>query len=94
MATLTNNSFRYIQAWVNSQPAIKADFKTWSLSRPTLQAAFQALEDYMVNGFSVRPATSIRAAIEAVTGATTAARAQSFFAAWVAWKLNTFLGGG
>jgi len=94
MATLTNASFRYIQTWVNSQPAIKADFKTWSLSKAVWQAAFQAVEDYMVGGFSIRPATSIRAAIEAVTGATTAARAQSLFAAWVAWKLFTYLGGG
>ena len=94
MATLTNDSFRYIQQWVRSQPTVKNDFNGWSLSRSIYQTAFQAVEDYMVNGFSVQPSTSIRAAIEAVTGATTAARAQSLFAAWVAWKLNSYLGGG
>ena len=92
MTTLTNADFGYIAEWVRSQPTIKADLKGWSLPKATWQAALQAIEDYVVGGFSVRPATSIRAAIEAITGATTAARAQSLFAAWVAWKLKTYLG--
>lgn len=92
MATLTNQDFRYIADWVRSHPSIKADLFGWSLPKATYRTALQTVEDYMVNGFSVRPTTSIRAAIEAVTGATTASRAQSLLAAWVAWKLSTYVG--
>lgn len=93
MATLTDADFVKIRTWVITTPAVKADLKGWSLPKATWRAALQAVEDYMVGGFTVRPATSIRAAIEAVTGATTLARAQSLFAAWVAWKLSTYVGG-
>jgi hypothetical protein len=94
MATLADADFVYIQNWVRHQPAVRADLYGWSLSRSLWRAAFQALEDYTVSGFATRPATSIKAAIEAVTGPATASQAQSMYAAYVAWKLHNFLAGG
>lgn len=93
MATLNDADYTHIKRWVKSQPAIKDEFDGWGLSKATWKAALQAVEDYVVSGFGTRPATSIRAAIEAVTGATTPTRAQYVFAAWVAWKLRNLTGG-
>lgn len=93
MATLTDPDFVYIQQIIKNQPTLRTEFRGWTLTKAVWRAAFQATEDYVVNGFSVRPATSIRAAIESQTGATTSARAQALFSAYVAWKLKSTLGG-
>jgi hypothetical protein len=94
MAILTDADFVAIQDWVRHQPAVRADLYAWSLPRPIWRGAFQAVEDWTVAAFATPPATSIRQAIEVVTGPTTAARAQSVYAAYVAWKLRSFLAGG
>lgn len=92
MATLNDTDFTRIKEWVSSQPTIKTELKAWGLSRSIWQAAIQAIETYMVDGFGTRPSVSIRAAVESVTGATTSVRVQYIFVIWVSWKLKNFLG--
>lgn len=89
MATLTNADFVKIRLLVQAHPAEKTILKTWHLPKATWQTALQTIEDYMVNGFGTRPATSIRAAIEAVTGATTVQRATTLLTVYFWWKVGT-----
>lgn len=93
MATLTNQSYRYIQQWMLQHRAVYRELSRWGLARATLQAALQALETYLVGAFGTRPTSSLRTAIEAETGTATAAQAQALFFAWVAWKQHNLLGG-
>ena len=93
MAVLVDADFVHIQQFIRSQPTLKAEFKGWALTKAVWRAGLQACEDYAVGAFSVRPAGSWRAAIEAQTGATTGARAQAVISAWAYWKNRSFLGG-
>lgn len=93
MATLVPESYRFIQDWIRNNPATRDDFHGWGLSKQQYTALFQAIEDYMVGAFTTRPTTSLKAAIEAVTGPTTNARALSAVRAWNAWKTRNNLGG-
>jgi hypothetical protein len=92
MATLNNADYTWIKHWARNRPEIWNELKAWSLPKATWTAALQATETYMVTGFGTRPGTSIRAAIEAETGATTSIRAQYLWVAWVAWKMHNYLG--
>ena len=92
MATITDQDFTWCVGWVKNHRTYYDDIRTWGLTRPTYKDAIQAVETYMVAGFSARPATSIRAAIEAVTGATTPSRASTIFTVWAAWRI--YSGGG
>jgi hypothetical protein len=91
MATLGNSDFEYIRDWIQVHPSVWATFKAWSISRPTWKLLLQASEDYMVSAFNNRPATSYKAALDAVS-TTTGAQAQAIFYAWVSWKMRN-LGG-
>jgi hypothetical protein len=93
MATITANDFSFIRQWIHDQRPIYNEMRSWGITKTTWKSALQAIEDYMVSGFGTRPAGSIRAAIEAVTGATTSLRAQYMFVIWVNWKLYNYLGG-
>jgi len=86
MATLAAQDFQTIKKWVKQNPQVYDEFTTWGLNKSSWYAAFQIVEDYMLNAFSNRPPASLRAAIESVTGATTAIRAQYVFYAWVNWR--------
>lgn len=93
MATLSDADFTAIRRWVKTQPAIRDEFAAWALAKPTWKAVLQAVEDYMVGAFLARPATNIKAAVEAVTGATTNLRARYVLEAWVSWKIKSIQGG-
>ena len=92
MATLVDADFVWMKHWVNSRPEIKVELYSWGLDKATLFTAMQAIENYMVSAFGTTPTNSIRGTIEAVTGATTATRAQYLFVVWVQWKLYNYLG--
>ncbi len=93
MATITDTGFTRMKEWYKTSRPIYDEIRRWGITKPVLKAAIQAVEDYMTNGFSTRPATSIRAEIESVTGATTSIRAQYVFVIWAEWKLYNYLGG-
>ena len=94
MATLTDADYTWIRDWVHNNRTIYTELSTWGLNKATWKAAFQAIENYMVSSFNTTPTTSIRAAIEAVTGITTTLQAQYLFVTWVSWKLYNYLSGG
>lgn len=93
MATISDAGFTKIKEWVRGNKAIYNEFRTWGITKTTLKSALQAVENYMISAFSTTPTTSVRSAIEAVTGATTPTRAQYVFVVWAQWKLYNYLGG-
>lgn len=68
MATLSNADFQDIRQRIYADPTSRAQFRAWGLSKTQYQAAFQAAETWVVDGFGSRPATSFKAAIEAAIG--------------------------
>jgi hypothetical protein len=88
MATLTSSDFNEIQQIIKSDPVMSSAFKSWSLSRPTWMAVFQAVEDWLIGGFSTRPATSLKVAIDAVVGSSTVAQAKHIIVIWLKWRFN------
>lgn len=88
MATLTSSDYQYIKKRIGSNPATKAEFKSWSLDKATWYALFQAIEDWNVDGFTTMPTNSEKAAMEAVIGPITNQQAIAVWAVWVGWKLS------
>lgn len=93
MAILTNQDFTRIKNWIHTQPLIKAEFRTWTLTKAQFTGALQAVETWQVGGFNSTPTASLKAAIEMVTGATTVLRARYLVEAWVSWKIRSIQGG-
>lgn len=91
MATLSDSDFQQIREIIGSNIEIKTVLKAWGLDKATWKAAFQASEDWFVNGFNSTPSTSYKAAIEVVTGATTVARAKHLALAWIKWRYDKSL---
>jgi hypothetical protein len=77
MATLDNGDFTNIKKIIKRDPTYRDTFKLWGLDKVTWKAAFQAAEDWFVNGFTTTPTTSFKTAIEAETGAATNAQASA-----------------
>ena len=88
MATLTSSDYQYIKKRIRSNPAARAEFKSWSLDKATWYALFQTIEDWNVDGFTTRPAESEKEAMEAVVGPLTNQRAIAVWTVWVGWKLS------
>lgn len=86
MATLTAEDFQSLKKRIKADAPTRAEFKAWGLDKTTWYELFQAVEDWFVNGFSTAPATSFKAAVEAVTGATTVARAKAVALVWMGWR--------
>lgn len=86
MAILTDADFLQIREIISTNPAIKAELKFWPLSKATWKLAFQASEDWFVNGFNATPTTSYKAAIVAITGAATNAQVKALASAWIKWS--------
>jgi hypothetical protein len=89
MATLTNDDFSAIKKMVKQNATYRDEFKQWPLDKPTWKAAFQAAEDWFVNGFLTTPASSFKAAIEAETGAATNAQVKALGWVWLGWRFRT-----
>ena len=64
-------------------------FKTWSLSKANFYALFQAAETWFVGAFNTIPATSFKAALDAVS-ATTANQARWFGKIWFMWRIGHY----
>ena len=86
MATLTSEDHSNIKKFIKSDPTYRVTFKLWSLSKDQWIAAFQAAEDWFVNGFSATPTESFKAAIEAQTGAATNAQVKAVGWVWMKWR--------
>lgn len=87
MAALVDADFQAIRNIVRSEPAQWAAFKVWSMSKAQYRAAFQAMETWFVDGVTARPATSLKAALEAAIGATlTIAQVKLIGYAWAGWR--------
>lgn len=94
MATLTGSDLAWIVGWLR-RSQYQVTLKGSGLSRPQISAALQAIEDYSVGSYNSRPAGSLKAAIEAATGATpTLAQNQAMWFAWAAWKSHSNQAGG
>ena len=87
MATLTDPDFQQIFRLIQQDAATKQTFKTWSLSKSTWRALFQASEDWFVGAFNTTPATSYKGALDAVT-TTTIAQAKAVGKIWFAWRIG------
>ena len=85
MATLTNADFTEIRRRLYNDPIARATFRSWALAKADWKSLFQTAETWFTGGFSTRPATSLKAAFDAVT-ATTNAQAQQVAWLWVNWK--------
>lgn len=86
MATLTDTDFRWIKKYIQRDPTFLATFKSWGVSRPQAEAAIQAIEDYSTGSYNTTPVTTLKATIEAETGAVTVAQAKAIWYAWAAWR--------
>ena len=87
MATLDDTDFTEIKRIAKSDGQAWAVIKLWGLDRSTWQAALQAIETWFVSAFNVSaPATTIKAAIEAETGACTNAQANQLTRVWIRWR--------
>lgn len=86
MAILTDANFKEIREIININPAIKAELKFWPLSKANWKLAFQASEDWFVNGFNTTPTTSYKSAITAITGAATNAQVKALASSWIKWS--------
>lgn len=88
MATLTGADYQEIRQVINSDATIKAVFKAWGLSKQTWYAVYQAVEDWVVNGFATQPASSLKVAIDAVVGTSTNAQARKIVLTWIRWRFG------
>ena len=87
MATLTNDDFTEIKNWFKGQPIHYDAIRLSGLSKTQLKAGLQAIEDYSTGSYNIRPAGSLKAAIETATGITpTLAQNSAMWAAWASWK--------
>jgi len=87
MATLGDSDFTQIKELVRSNPNAWTIFKAWNLSKATWKALFQAAENWFVSAFSVTPASSFKAALDAVT-ATTVNQARWIGKIWFMWRIG------
>lgn len=86
MAVLIDADYQWMKQWTHSRAATKAVLNAWGLTKSEYKAALQEVEDYITNGFSTTPTTSIKAAIEIHTGAATNAQAKQLLNVWLAWS--------
>ena len=82
MANLTNADYVKIQKWIRRDPTAKGQIDGWITDKPTWKATFQAIENYLTDGFLSRPAVSVKAAVEVETGACTNGQAKAVLDAW------------
>jgi hypothetical protein len=90
MATLTNEDFTTIKRLIQNNATLRATFKAWGLSKADYKAMFQAIENWVTDGFSVTPANSLSTAItNAVTGSPDQTQRKHATDAWTLWKAGT-----
>ena len=87
MATLTDADFRQIRDLIKSNAPAHAVFRVWSLDKPTWKALFQGAETWFVNAFNTTPATSFKAALDAIS-TTTAEQARWVGKVWFMWRIG------
>ena len=87
MATLTDSDFTQIKHLVRNDSNAWTIFQTWSLSKATWKALFQAAETWFVSAFNTTPATSFKAALDAVV-TTTANQAKWIGKIWFMWRIG------
>jgi len=87
MAILSDADYQQIKKAARADPIVYQTLKAWGLSKTTWKAALQAVEDWFTNGFSAQPASSLKASIEAETGACTNTQAKQLVKAWMTWRL-------
>lgn len=85
MATLNNTDFQRIRELIYSDETIRNVFKSWSLSKTTWKAIFQAAEDWFTGAFNTTPSTSFKAALDSVS-TTTATQAKWVGKIWFLWR--------
>jgi hypothetical protein len=86
MAVLSNADYTQIKQLVQSRSGLRTTFKTWALTKTQYKNLFQETEDYLVNAFSVRPAVSYKATLEAIDASVTNAQAKAVDDAYTLWK--------
>lgn len=90
MATLVDSDFYDLKKRIKRDPATRAIFKAWPLSKPILQAMFQTAEDWFVSAFKgTPPATSFKTALETVAGPITDAQAKRVGGIWMGWRYRS-----
>lgn len=87
MATLTDSDYTEIARIIRNDPTFDNTFRSWSFSRPTWKALFQAAETWFTGAFNTTPSTSFKAALDAVA-TTTANQAKWIGRIWFEWRLR------
>jgi hypothetical protein len=85
MAQLTDADYSQIKKIIKSNPTAHQILKDWGLDKTTWKALFQETEDWNVDGFTVTPTTSFKAALDAIT-ATTNQQAKMIWSVWAEWQ--------
>lgn len=86
MATLNSQDFKDIQQRIRSDPAARAEFKTWPLTKQQWYDLFQAAETWFVSAFTTTPTTSFKAALAVVYPSITNAQAKQIAFVWMGWR--------
>jgi len=87
MAVLDNDDFTEIKNQIRGSTH-RDTFRSWGLDKPTWKLLFQAAEDWNINGFTVTPTTSFKAALEVEGGAMTNAQAKAVAKIWSQWSFK------
>ena len=87
MAVLDNSDFTEIKQQIRSS-SYQDTFKFWGLDKQTWKDAFQAAEDWNINGFTTTPTASLKAAFEVEAGAMTNAQAKAIAKIWAQWSFK------
>ena len=87
MAVLDNSDFTEIKQQIRGS-SHRDTFKNWGLDKQTWKDTFQAAEDWNINGFTVTPTTSFKAALEVEAGAMTNAQAKAVAKVWAQWSFK------